>query len=49
MQEEERHVVAVLLWPELSEMVANVRGMQLVHHSRRVDIFAAGVCAGRYL
>ena len=43
MRREERHVVVVLLWPELPEMVANVPGMERVHHSRRVDIFAAGV------
>lgn len=42
MRAEERHVVVVLLWPELPEMVANVPGMKRVHHSRRVDIFAAG-------
>jgi SAM-dependent methyltransferase len=42
MREEERHVVVLLLWPELPEMVASVPGMQRVHHSRRLDIFAAG-------
>lgn len=46
MQEEQRHVVVVLLWPELPEMVAEVPGMKQVHSDRRAVIFAAGA-AGR--
>jgi SAM-dependent methyltransferase len=42
MRKEERRVVVVMLWPELSEMLANVSGMRPVHHSRRLDIFAVG-------
>lgn len=43
MREEKRHVAVLLLWPELPEMLASVPGMQRVHHSRRLDIFAAGM------
>jgi SAM-dependent methyltransferase len=43
MREEKRHVAVLLLWPELPEMVASVPGMNRVHHSRRLDIFTAGL------
>ena len=36
---EPRHVVVVLLWPELSEIVARVEGMKLFKKTRRFEIF----------
>lgn len=36
-----RHIIIVMLWPELSHMVAQVRGMQLYMQTHRYHIFQA--------
>lgn len=42
MAEAPRHVVVVLLWPELGAMVAAVPGMRLVKATRRHEVYEAG-------
>ena len=39
---EPRHVILVLLWPELSDMVAQVPGMRLSSRTRRYEILEMG-------
>lgn len=42
MQTEKRHVIVALLWPELSQMVADLPGMNCLYRSRQFDIYQAG-------
>jgi len=42
IRNEKRHAIVTLLWPELSQMVADLPEMKCVHQSRRFDIFQAG-------
>jgi hypothetical protein len=39
LRAEPRHVVMVLLWPELSGIIAEVEGMKLYKKTRRFEIF----------
>ena len=42
LRQEPRHVVIVLLWPELSDMIAAFEGVRQIAKTRRYDIFEIG-------
>jgi SAM-dependent methyltransferase len=41
-EKEPRHVVVALLWPELGEMVAKMRGARLSRKTRRFEVYELG-------